>query len=70
MIAKDKAKKAVWILGIIGAILWIVGTIVGQGLGPLWYGILGAVLSIPTTLTGGKLYELRVRRLHENSRNA
>ena len=70
MFAKDKAKKAIWTLGIIGSILWLVGTIANPGMGPLWYGILGAVLSIPTTLTGGKLYELRVRRLHENSRNA
>ena len=62
MIAKDKANKAVWILGTLGAILWLVGTIVGQELGPLWYGILGAALSIPTTLTGGRLYEYRAKQ--------
>ena len=66
MIAKDKAKKAVWIIGIAGTIFWLLGPILKPGLAPMWYGILGAALSIPTTLTGGKLYERRMRRLQGN----
>jgi hypothetical protein len=60
MIAKEKARTAVWFMGIFGAIMWLVGTfIIGPDLAPLWYGILGAVLSIPSALIGEKLYSSR-----------
>ncbi|MBI4418626.1 MAG: hypothetical protein HY563_07605 [Ignavibacteriales bacterium] len=60
-IAKDKAKKAVWIIGILGTIFWLGGTIMKPDLAPIWYGLLGAALSIPTALAGGKLYEILIR---------
>lgn len=62
MIAKEQAKKALWTTGILGTILWLVGTIAAQGLGPLWYGIVGAATAIPLALFGGKLYERRARQ--------
>ena len=62
MIARDNAKKSVWIIGILGTIFWLAGTILKPQAGPIWYGILGAALSLPTTLTGGKLYEIRTKR--------
>ena len=62
MIARDKAKKAVWIIGILGTLLWLGGTFLKPQAGPIWYGILGAALSLPTTLTGGRLYELRAKK--------
>ncbi len=65
-IAKDKANKAVWIIGSLGTIFWLLGTFLKPQAGPLWYGLLGAALSLPTTLTGGKLYELRTKRVHQN----
>jgi len=61
MIAKEQAKKALWISGIIGTILWLAGTIATQGLGPLWYGIVGAVTAIPLVLFGGWLHERRTK---------
>jgi hypothetical protein len=61
-IAKDNAKKTVWIIGILGTIFWFLGTFLKPQAGPLWYGLLGATLSLPTTLTGGKLYEMRANK--------
>ena len=63
MVAKEQAKKALWIVGVVGAILWIVGTVAMGEYSTAWYGILGAVLSIPTVLIGGKLYEARGRKI-------
>ena len=59
MIAKEQAKKALLISGGFGTVLWLAGTIAMRDLGPLWYGIIGAVTVIPLVLLGGKLYELR-----------
>ena len=64
VVAKEKAEKALWISGTLGAIMWLAGTVAMADLGPLWYGILGAALSIPATLLGGKLYQGRVQRLN------
>jgi len=60
MIAEKKAKTALWTTGILGSVLWIAGTLAMQGLGPLWYGIAGAVTALPLALLGGKLYERRM----------
>src|SRR5712692_225006 len=51
-LAKDRAKQAVWTLGIIGTIAWVAGTIAMSRISPAWYGIVGAVLAIPTSLLG------------------
>lgn len=61
-IAKDKATKAVLILGIIGSVLWLAGAIAFWNYAPAWYNIAGIILGIPFTLTGGKLYELRKQK--------
>jgi len=53
-IAKEHASKALWTMGIIGAILWMAGTLAMPDMAPLWYGIVGAILSIPSALLGGK----------------
>lgn len=57
LIAKDKARAAVWTIGILGTLLWLSGALFNKGMGPLWYPILGAALSIPTVLTGLCLYQ-------------
>ncbi len=62
MIAREQAKKAIWITGTLGAILWLAGTIAMYGMGPAWYGIVGAVTAIPLALSGGRLYEMRMKR--------
>jgi hypothetical protein len=61
MIAKDKAMASAWTLGTLGAIMWLLGTFIFMpGMGPIWYGIVGAVLSIPSALIGEKLYRKRI----------
>ncbi|HZY82704.1 MAG TPA: hypothetical protein VFE50_24440 [Cyclobacteriaceae bacterium] len=57
MIAKDRAKFAVWFMGIFGAIMWLVGGLANQDLGPIWYSIVGAILSVPSALLGKKIYD-------------
>ena len=57
MISKEQSQKALLISGILGTILWLVGTIAMREMGPLWYGIVGAVTTIPLVLLGGKLYQ-------------
>ncbi len=64
MIAKENAMKAVTILGIIGSILWLAGAIAMWEYGPAWYSLGGAFTGIPLTLVGGKLYELRVKKVN------
>lgn len=56
MIAKERSNGAVWFMGVFGAIMWIAGGLANQDLGPLWYSIVGAVLSVPSALLGQKLY--------------
>ena len=62
MLARDQAKKAVLVLGIIGSLTWLVGAIVMWGFGPAWYNIGGVLTGVPFALAGGKLYELRQRQ--------
>jgi hypothetical protein len=61
-IAKDKATTVAWIVGLLGAALWLLGTFLNRDMGPLWYGMAGAVLSLPSTLLGVKLYSLRATK--------
>jgi hypothetical protein len=56
-IAKERASAAAWTMGIIGAVMWLIGTFTMEGHSPYWYGILGAVLSIPSTLLGRRFYK-------------
>ena len=60
LIARERANTAVWTLGILGAAIWIVGGLTMKGYAPLWYSLVGAVLSLPTTLLGGKLYAMKM----------
>ena len=63
MWAKDQAKKAVWILGTIGSVLWLIGGIAMWEYGPAWYNIGGALTGIPCTLLGAKIDEVRLMGL-------
>jgi diacylglycerol kinase len=55
-IAKDKARKAVLILGIIGTIAWLAGLIKFWDLAPAWYNIGGLILAIPYAFIGLNIY--------------
>ena len=63
MWAKERAKKAVWILASIGSVLWLIGGIVMWEYGPAWYSLGGALTGIPITLVGGKIFERRSNRV-------
>jgi hypothetical protein len=59
MIAKEKAKTAIYFTGILGTILWSIGAIVGWDFGPAWYHIIGIVSALPLAIVGWKIYEQR-----------
>ena len=61
MIAKEKAKQAVWISASIGTLMWTLGAIAMWNFGPVWYHIIGIVTIIPLNLLGWKLYERRAK---------
>jgi len=56
MLARDKAGKAVLILGIINSVAWLAGTIALWEFAEPWYNIAGIVTALPLCLLGGKLY--------------
>jgi hypothetical protein len=60
-LAPAKPMKHVMILGILGTIAGLVGIIAtwNRNLGPHWYPIALAVLAIPQSWVGGRLYEAR-----------
>ncbi len=59
LIAREMASKALWISGGFGTLMWIFGTIAMKDLGPLWYGVVGAVTTLPLVFLGGALYRKR-----------
>ncbi len=67
LVANKKAMKAAWSIGIIGTLIWLVGSFTNPDLPPAWFGITGAVLSIPTFLLGAKLYLIRLAKLQQFS---
>jgi hypothetical protein len=54
IVAEEKAMKAAWIMGTLGAIFWLAGAFFMKGLGPVWYPVLGALLTFPSVLLGVK----------------
>jgi hypothetical protein len=62
ILAREQASKAVFILGIIGTLLWVAGTIAMWEYAAPWYNIGGILTAIPFCLVGGKLYTLRARQ--------
>lgn len=62
-IAKDKAKKAILILGVLGTLAWLAGLIQFWDLAPAWYNIGGLLLALPYASIGFNLYS---RNLYKN----
>jgi hypothetical protein len=58
-LAPAKPMKHVMILGVLGTILGVVGVVAtwNRDLGPHWYPIALAVLAIPQSWVGGRLYQ-------------
>lgn len=55
-IAKEKARKAVLILGCIGTVAWLAGLIQFWNLAPVWYNIGGLISAIPYAFIGLNIY--------------
>ncbi len=55
-IAREKARKATFILGTKEAIMWLLGTLLLWHHAAPWYNITKAVLGIPLALLGGWIY--------------
>jgi hypothetical protein len=55
LIAREKARKAVYILGTKEAIMWVLGSILLWNHSPLWLNIIQAVMGPPLALIGGLL---------------
>jgi len=62
MLANNRARTAVWALGIIGTLAWLGGSIALWEYARPWYNIAGIATSIPFALIGGKLYEMRSKQ--------
>lgn len=59
MIAKEKAKTAIYFTGILGTAMWLAGAIFMWDFGPAWYHIVGILSALPLAIAGWKLYERR-----------
>ncbi|MDF2449931.1 MAG: hypothetical protein K0R26_2435 [Bacteroidota bacterium] len=62
LIAKNKARRAVFILGTKELIMWGIGAILLWQHAPAWYTITKALLGIPLAWIGGILYETYKKR--------
>ncbi len=62
MIAREKAKTAIYFTGILGTILWLAGAIFAWDFGPAWYHIVGIASALPLAIAGWKLYERRTQQ--------
>lgn len=58
LIAKNQARRAVFILGTKELFMWILGTILLWHHAPTWYNLTKALLGIPLAWMGGRLYEV------------
>ncbi len=61
LLAPEKPRRLVSILGILGTVAGIGGVIAGWNLSAHWYPIALAVLAFPSVYAGGKIYERTAR---------
>jgi hypothetical protein len=57
MIAKEQARKAIFILGAKEAVMWLIGILLLWHHVPSWANITKAILGPPLAWVGGKLYQ-------------
>lgn len=70
MIAKNQARRAVFILGTKELFMWVIGTVILYDHTPTWYNITKALLGIPLAWIGGRIYEMyKKKRALENAKN-
>ncbi len=62
IVAREKARKAVMILGTKGAVIWLLGTLLLWKHSPAWFNISKALTEIPLSLLGGWFYHYYKRK--------
>ena len=65
MIAEERARKAVFILGTKEAVMWLLGTILLWKHAAPWYNVTKALLGIPLAMLGGKIYTVYKKKKQE-----
>lgn len=68
MIAREKAKTAIYGTGILGTVLWLAGAVAAWDFGPAWYHIVGIASALPLALTGWKWYDRNAKKNIASSR--
>ena len=63
IIAREKAMRAVVVLGVIGSLLWLAGTIATWDQAQPWYNVAGVITGVPFTWLAGKLYQHKRKQL-------
>ncbi|MFA6469327.1 MAG: hypothetical protein WCW35_10555 [Bacteroidota bacterium] len=63
MIAKEKAKTAIYFTGILGTLLWLAGSIAMWDAAAAWYNIIGILTALPLAITGWKLFERKSQQV-------
>lgn len=61
-VAREKARRAVMILGTKGAVIWLLGTLLLWKHSPPWFNISKAVTEVPLSLLGGWFYHYYKRK--------
>lgn len=61
-IAKEKANKAVFILGTKEAVMWLIGIILLWNHAPAWFNLTKAILGIPLSVFGGWIFKRKHSR--------
>lgn len=61
MIAREKAKTAIYFTGILGTLLWLAGSIAMWDYAAAWYNIIGIISALPLAIAGWKLYEWKTQ---------
>ena len=69
-IARNRARKAVYILGTKEAVLWLFGTVLLWKHAAPWYNITKALLGIPLALLGGWIYSYFCKKSETKLPNA
>jgi hypothetical protein len=62
MLARSKARKAVFILGTKEAVLWLIGIVLLWKHSAPWFNLTKAIMGIPLALAGGKIYQWHVNK--------
>lgn len=67
-IAPHSPMKHALALGVLGAVISVIGTVMAADLGPIWYGWTLAVIALPIAWLGGKMLEVQSKEPSQEER--